>query len=150
MATQPRTSPSSTNRIYNFGAGPAAMPVEVLERARNELVNWHEAGMSVMEMSHRGKEFVAIAAEAEADLRRLLRVPGNYKVLFLQGGATAQFAAVPMNLLRGGKVIDVVNTGVWSQKVIAEAGKYARVNVAASSEDRNFTYVPKQSARNTS
>ena len=121
------------------------MPVEVLEKAKWELVNWHDAGMSVMEMSHRGQEFVAIAAEAQADLRQLLAIPANYKVLFLQGGATAQFAAVPMNLLRGGKVIDVVNTGVWSQKAIAEGRKFAQVNVVASSEDRNFTYVPKQS-----
>jgi phosphoserine aminotransferase len=122
------------------------MPVEVLERAKWELVNWHEAGMSVMEMSHRGKEFVAIAAEAEADLRRLLAIPATHKVLFLQGGATMQFAGVPMNLLRGGSVIDVVETGVWSQKVIAEGRKFAEVNVVASSADRNFTYVPKQSA----
>src|SRR5262245_51952268 len=87
-------------RIFNFGAGPATMPVEVLEKAKWELVNWHEAGMSVMEMSHRGKEFVAIAADAEADLRKLLAIPASYKVLFLQGGATMQFAGVPMNLLR--------------------------------------------------
>jgi phosphoserine aminotransferase len=140
MAAAPRPA----NRIYNFGAGPATMPVEVLEKAKWELVNWHEAGMSVMEMSHRGKEFVAIAAEAEADLRRLASIPANYKVLFLQGGATMQFAGVPMNLLRGRKKFDVVNTGIWSQKVIAEGAKFAEVNVAASSEDRNFTYVPKQ------
>jgi phosphoserine aminotransferase len=136
----------AASRIFNFGAGPATMPVEVLEKAKWELVNWHEAGMSVMEMSHRGKEFVAIAAEAEADLRELAAIPASYKVLFLQGGATLQFAAVPMNLLRGRRKIDVVNTGVWSQKVIAEGRKYAEVHVAASSEDRNFTYVPKQSA----
>ena len=134
------------SRIFNFGAGPATMPVEVLERAKWELVNWHEAGMSVMEMSHRGKDFVAIAAEAEADLRKLAAIPERYKVLFLQGGATLQFAAVPMNLLRGKKRFDVVNTGIWSQKVIAEGQHFAEVNVAASSEDRNFTYVPKQSS----
>src|SRR5258708_32438103 len=133
-------------RIFNFGAGPATMPVEVLEKAKWELVNWHDAGMSVMEMSHRGQEFVAIAAEAEADLRRLLAVPAGYKVLFLQGGATMQFAGVPMNLLRGGKKADYVNTGEWSKKAIAEAKKFCAVNVAASSEDRNFTYVPRQSA----
>ena len=133
-------------RIFNFGAGPATMPVEVLEKAKWELVNWHEAGMSVMEMSHRGREFVAIAAEAEADLRKLAAIPANYKVLFLQGGATMQFAAVPMNLLRGRKSIDFVNTGEWSKKAIAEARKFAQVNVVASSEDRNFTYVPRQSA----
>src|SRR5687768_13156811 len=149
MSSSPRPRETTSQikpaaRIFNFGAGPATMPVEVLEKAKWELVNWHEAGMSVMEMSHRGKEFVAIAAEAEADLRKLLAVPANYKVLFLQGGATAQFAAVPMNLLRGARTIDVVNTGVWSQKVIAEGSKFAEVNVVASSEDRNFTYVPKQ------
>ena len=134
------------SRIFNFGAGPATMPVEVLERARGELTEWHGAGMSVMEMSHRGKEFVAIAAEAEADLRRLLAVPANYKVLFLQGGATLQFSAVPMNLLRGHKRADYVNTGEWSKKAISEAKKFCEVNVAASSADRDFTYVPKQAA----
>ena len=144
-ATPRPPSVQTAGRIYNFGAGPATMPVEVLERAKAELVNWHEAGMSVMEMSHRGEEFVRIAAEAEADLRKLLAISADYKVLFLQGGATAQFAAVPMNLLRGGDAFDVVNTGVWSQKVVAEGRKFARVNVVASSEDRNFTYVPKQS-----
>ena len=132
-------------RIFNFGAGPAAMPVEVLERARAELVNWHDAGMSVMEMSHRGAEFVAIAAQAEADLRRLMAIPAGYKVLFLQGGATMHFSAVPMNLLRGKDGADFVNTGEWSKKAIAEARKFCRPNVVASSEDRNFTYVPKQS-----
>jgi phosphoserine aminotransferase len=142
MATASPVKPAA--RIFNFGAGPATMPVEVLEKAKWELVNWHEAGMSVMEMSHRGREFIAIAAEAEADLRSLAAIPPSYKVLFLQGGATLQFAAVPMNLLRGGKAIDFVNTGEWSKKAIAEAKKYAQVNVAASSEDRNFTYVPKQ------
>ena len=142
MAAAPRVQAGA--RIFNFGAGPATMPVEVLEKAKWELVNWHEAGMSVMEMSHRDKEFVTIAAEAEEDLRKLASIPANYKVLFLQGGATMQFAGVPMNLLRGGKTIDVVNTGMWSQKVIAEGKRFASVNVVASSEDRNFTYVPKQ------
>jgi phosphoserine aminotransferase len=122
------------------------MPVEVLERAKWELVNWHDAGMSVMEMSHRGKEFVAIAAEAEKDLRRLLAIPASYKVLFLQGGATLHFSAVPMNLLRGRKKADYVNTGEWSTKAIAAAKKFCEVNVAASGEDRKFTYVPKQAA----
>ena len=122
------------------------MPVEVLEKAKWELVNWHEAGMSVMEMSHRGKEFVAIHAEAERLLRELLEVPANYKVLFLQGGATMHFAGVPMNILGAAKSADYVNTGEWSKKAMAEAKKFCAVNVAASSEDRNFTYVPKQSA----
>ena len=142
--TAPDIKPAA--RIFNFGAGPAAMPVEVLEKAKWELVNWHDAGMSVMEMSHRGKEFVAIAAEAEQDLRALLAIPAGYKVLFLQGGATLHFSAVPMNLLRGGKKADYVNTGEWSTKAIAAAKKFCTVNVAASSEDRKFTYVPKQSS----
>ncbi|HEX4762746.1 MAG TPA: 3-phosphoserine/phosphohydroxythreonine transaminase [Usitatibacter sp.] len=132
--------------MFNFGAGPATMPVEVLEKAKWELVNWHEAGMSVMEMSHRGKEFVSIAGEAEADLRKLAAIPSNYKVLFLQGGATLMFSAVPMNLLRGGAAADFVNTGEWSKKAIAEFRKFGAPNVVASSEDRNFTYVPKQAA----
>jgi phosphoserine aminotransferase len=143
-AAAPQIKPAA--RIFNFGAGPAAMPIEVLEKAKWELVNWHEAGMSVMEMSHRGKEFVKIAAEAEADLRKLADIPSSYKVLFLQGGATMHFSAVPMNLLRGKKKIDFVNTGEWSKKAIAEAKKFAEANVVASSEDRNFTYVPKESA----
>ena len=143
MAAAPRINPGQ--RIFNFGAGPAAMPVEVLERAKAELVNWHQAGMSVMEMSHRGKEFVAIAAEAEADLRTLAAIPSNYRVLFLQGGASMQFAGVPMNLLRGRKSADFVNTGEWSKKAIAEMKKFGEANVVASSEDKNFTYVPKQS-----
>ena len=142
MATAPHIKPVS--RIFNFGAGPATMPVEVLEKAKWELVNWHEAGMSVMEMSHRGKEFTRIAAEAEADLRKLASIPAGYKVLFLQGGATMQFAGVPMNLLRGRKKADFVNTGEWSKKAIAEFRKFGEPHIAASSEDRNFTYVPKQ------
>src|SRR5437016_1127166 len=111
-------------RIFNFGAGPATMPVEVLEQAKWELVNWHEAGMSVMEMSHRGKEFVAIAAQAEADLRQLAAIPATHKVLFLQGGASMHFAGVPMNLLGTHRKADYVNTGEWSKKAITEAKKY--------------------------
>ena len=130
--------------VWNFGSGPAMLVPEVLEKARAELVDWHGMGMSVMEMSHRGKEFVAIAAQAEADLRKLLAVPAGYKVLFLQGGATAQFAAVPMNLLRGKAEADFVLTGEWSRKALAEASKYCRANVAATAEDRHFTYVPRQ------
>jgi phosphoserine aminotransferase len=143
MAAAPRIKPAA--RIFNFGAGPATMPVEVLEKAKWELVNWHQAGMSVMEMSHRGQEFVRIAAEAEADLRTLAGIPSNYKVLFLQGGASLHFSGVPMNLLRGRKTADFVNTGEWSKKAIAEMKKYGHANVVASSEDRNFTYVPKES-----
>ena len=138
-----RSPVKPAHRIFNFGAGPATMPVEVLEKAKWELVNWHEAGMSVMEMSHRGKEFVSIAAEAEADLRKLANIPASYKVLFLQGGASLHFSAVPMNLLRGRKKADFVNTGEWAKKAIAEFRKFGEPNIAASAEDRNFTYVPK-------
>jgi len=133
-------------RIFNFSAGPAALPQEVLEQARDELVNWRGCGMSVMEMSHRGKEYMSIQAEAEADLRELLAIPANYKVLFLQGGASSQFAAVPMNLLRGKASADYLNTGEWSKKAIKEAKKFGAINVVASSEDKNFSYAPAQSA----
>ncbi|AHK79155.1 MFS transporter [Ectothiorhodospira haloalkaliphila] len=129
-------------RVYNFSAGPAVLPEPVLERARAEMLDWNGTGMSVMEMSHRGKAFVSIAAQAEQDLRDLLKVPDNYKVLFLQGGASGQFAAVPMNLLRGKKQVDYVNTGSWSKKAISEAKKYADVNVVATSEADNFTHIP--------
>ena len=121
------------------------MPEEVLRQAAAEMLDWQGSGMGVMEMSHRGKEFIRIHAEAESDLRELLSVPANYKVLFLQGGAIAENAIVPMNLLRGHSVADYVNTGEWSKKSIKEAGKYCKVNVAASSEDRGFSYIPKQS-----
>ncbi len=131
-------------RIYNFSAGPAVLPVEVLETAREEMLDWHGSGMSVMEMSHRGKEFMAIAQDAESDLRELLSIPANYKVLFLQGGASAQFSMIPMNLLRGKATADYVNTGEWSKKAISEAKKYCTVNIAATSEDRKFTYAPKE------
>lgn len=120
------------------------LPAEVLARAGDEMLDWHGSGMSVMEMSHRGKEFMAIAAEAEADLRSLLSVPAGYKVLFLQGGATLQFAQVPMNLLRGKGKADYVVTGEWSKKAVKEAKGYCDVAIAASSEDRNFTYAPKK------
>lgn len=133
-------------RVFNFSAGPAVLPEEVLSQAREEMLDWHGSGMSVMEMSHRGKEFIAISGEAEADLRELMAIPPSYKVLFLQGGATAQFAMVPMNLLRGRKSADYVNTGEWSKKAIKEAKKFCTVNVAASAEDRSFTYAPRQSA----
>ncbi|MBI3149826.1 MAG: 3-phosphoserine/phosphohydroxythreonine transaminase [Betaproteobacteria bacterium] len=129
-------------RVINFSAGPAALPVQVLERAAAELLDWHGSGMSVMEMSHRGKEFISIAEKAEADLRELLVIPASYKVLFLQGGAIAQNAIVPMNLLRGRGVADYVNTGEWSKKSIKEAKKYCSVNVVASAEDQNFSYIP--------
>ncbi|MDR2111873.1 MAG: 3-phosphoserine/phosphohydroxythreonine transaminase [Candidatus Accumulibacter sp.] len=130
------------DRIFNFSAGPAALPLEVLQQARAEMPNWRDSGMSVMEMSHRGKEYMSIQAEAEADLRELMGIPADYKVLFLQGGASLQFAMVPMNLLRGKASADYLNTGEWSKKAIKEAGKYGKVNVIASAEDRNFSYVP--------
>ena len=133
-------------RIYNFSAGPAVLPREVLEQARDELVNWQGCGMSVMEMSHRGKEYMGIQAQAEADLRELMGIPANYKVLFLQGGASSQFAMVPMNLLRGKPSADYLNTGEWSKKAIKEAKKYGAVNVVASSDDKNFSYAPTQDA----
>jgi len=129
-------------RAINFSAGPAVLPEPVLRQAAEEMLDWHGSGMSVMEMSHRGKEFIAIHAEAEADLRALLAVPANYKVLFLQGGAIAENAIVPMNLLRGRSTADYVNTGEWSKKSIKEAKKYCTVNIAASGEDRGFTYIP--------
>ena len=128
--------------IYNFSAGPAVLPHPVLVRARDELLDWQGSGMSVMEMSHRGKEFVSIAAQAEADLRGLMGISSDYHVLFLQGGATSQFAMVPMNLLRGREQADYVNTGAWSKKAIGEAKRYCTVNVAASSESTKFTTIP--------
>ena len=131
-------------RIFNFSAGPAVLPELVLEIAAGEMLDWHGSGMSVMEMSHRGKEFMSIAAKAEADLRALLAIPSSYKVLFLQGGAIAENALVPMNLLGGRSVADYVNTGEWSKKSIKEAKKYCTVNIAATAEDKNFTYVPAQ------
>ena len=135
-----------TGRVYNFSAGPAAMPEPVLQRAQAELLDYRGSGMSVMEMSHRGSHFMAILAKAEADLRTLLAIPAHYRVLFLQGGALGQNAAVPLNLLPADGVADYIDTGHWAQKSIAEARKYGRVNVAASSADAGYTYVPPQSA----
>ena len=135
-----------TDRVWNFSAGPAAMPEPVLQRAQAELLDWNGSGMSVMEMSHRGSHFMSIIAKAEADLRTLLGIPASYRVLFLQGGAIAQNAAVPLNLLPPDGVADYVDTGHWAQKSIAEARKYGRVNVAASSADADYTYIPPQSA----
>ena len=128
--------------IYNFSAGPAVLPKAVLQQVQAEMVDWRGSGMSVMEMSHRGKEFMGIAAECEADLREVMGIPANYKVLFLQGGASSQFAMVPMNLLRGKASADYLNTGEWSKKAIKEAKKYGTVNVVATSEDKNFSYAP--------
>jgi len=129
-------------RVFNFSAGPAVLPEAVLSQAADEMLDWRGSGMSVMEMSHRGKEFIGIAAKAEADLRTLLAIPADYSVLFLQGGAIAENAIVPMNLLGRKTAADYVNTGEWSKKSIKEAKKYCTVNIAASSEDNDFTYVP--------
>ena len=133
------------NRKYNFSAGPAVLPEVVLQQAAEELLDWHGSGVSVMEMSHRGKEFMSIAEQAEVDFRNLLQVPENYKVLFLQGGASSQFAMVPMNLLRGKAVADYINTGSWSKKAIAEASHFCEVNIAATTEADGFTSTPGQS-----
>lgn len=129
-------------RVHNFSAGPAALPAEVLEQVQGELLDWHGAGCSVMEMSHRGKAFMGIAAQAEADLRELLAVPDNYKVLFLQGGAAGQFAAVPMNLLGRQARADYLVTGSWSKKAVAEAKRYGEIRVAASTAEGSFTDIP--------
>ena len=132
-------------RVYNFSAGPAVLPQEVLQQAADEMLDWHGSGMSVMEMSHRGKEFISIYEAAERDFRELLAVPANYQILFMQGGAIAENAIIPMNLV-GRKpqpaVVDFINTGSWSTKSIKEAKKYCTVNVAASSEDRKFSAIP--------
>ena len=131
-------------RVFNFSAGPAMLPEAVMRQAAEEMLDWHGTGMSVMEMSHRGKAYVSIAEKAEADLRELLQIPDNYKVLFLQGGATGQFSAIPMNLLRGARRADYVYTGQWSKKAIAEAKKFCDVNVAASGEP-DMMHIPAQS-----
>ena len=128
-------------RVYNFSAGPAMIPEEVLEEVASELLNYRGTGMCVMEMSHRSKAFQTIIDEAEADLRALMGIPDNYKVLFIQGGATLQFSAVPMNLLKNG-VADYIVTGAWSKKAYSEAKKYGRINLIATSEDRNYSYIP--------
>ena len=131
--------------IYNFSAGPAVLPKDVLLQVQAEMVDWHGSGMSVMEMSHRGKEFMGIAAAAEADLRELMGIPANYKVLFLQGGASLQFEMIPINLLRGKGTADYVHTGEWAKKAIKAAKMFGNVNVVASAEDKGFTYAPAQS-----
>ena len=128
-------------RVYNFSAGPAIMPEPVLEEIRDEMMNYRGSGMCVMEMSHRSKVYQQIIDEAEADLRTLMGIPDNYKVLFIQGGATLQFAMIPMNLMKNGKAV-YIETGAWSKKAIAEAKKFGEVIVAASSKDKNFSYIP--------
>ncbi len=130
------------SRVFNFSAGPAMLPEAVIQKASDEMLNWNDEGMSVMEMSHRGKAFMSIASKAEADLRTLMAIPDNYKVLFLQGGASQQFGAIPLNLLGDKTSADYVNTGMWSKKAIAEAKRYCDVNVVASSEESGFTSIP--------
>ncbi len=130
------------NRLFNFCAGPAALPEAVLSQAQSELLDWRSKGLSVMEMSHRSAEFVEIAETAEADLRELMNVSDDYAVLFLQGGATQQFSSVPLNLLAGKSKANYVNTGQWSKKAIKEAKRYCDVQVVASSEDNNFASIP--------
>ncbi len=133
-----------TNRPYNFSAGPAMLPQTVLEQAQQEMFDWNGSGMSVMEMSHRGKEFMSIAEQAEADLRELMGIGDEYAVLFLQGGASSQFSMVPINLLGDRAGADYINTGAWSKKAIAEAKRYGQVHIAASTEADGFTRAPKQ------
>ncbi|MBE0483828.1 MAG: 3-phosphoserine/phosphohydroxythreonine transaminase [Bacterioplanes sp.] len=133
------------SRVYNFCAGPASLPAAVLERAQQEMSDWHGKGMSIMEMSHRSVDYVSVAQKAEQDLRDLLAIPDNYKVLFMQGGASSQFAMIPLNLLgHADAVADYINTGQWSAKAIAEAKRYGHVNVAASTEHNQFTSAPAQ------
>jgi phosphoserine aminotransferase len=133
-------------RVFNFAAGPATLPLEVLQQAQAEMTDWKGSGMSVMEVSHRSKAFIAVAQEAEADLRELLNVPANYKVLFLQGGTTGMFSAIPMNLTTPESTVDYVNTGAWSKKAIGEAKRFCKVNVAADEAASNYSTVPAQGA----
>ncbi len=128
-------------RVYNFSAGPAVLPEEVLREAQAEMLDYHGCGMSVMEMSHRSKVFDDLIHETEADLRRLMQIPDNYKVLFLQGGASLQFSMIPMNLMKN-RVADYIITGQWAKKAWQEAKKYGRANAIASSEDKTFSYIP--------
>lgn len=130
------------SRVYNFSAGPSALPESVLEQAKTELLEWRDSGMSVMEMSHRGKFFSIIAEELEQDIRELMAIPANYKVLFLQGGATAQFSMIPQNILRGKTKACYINTGAWSEKAIKDANNYCEVLISASSEASNYTGIP--------
>ncbi|HBC58219.1 MAG TPA: 3-phosphoserine/phosphohydroxythreonine transaminase [Gammaproteobacteria bacterium] len=130
------------SRVFNFSPGPAALPEPVLEQAQRDLLDWQECGMSVMEMSHRSSEYLAIAEQAEADLRELLAIPDNYSVLFLQGGATHQFSCIPLNFTEANDPVDYFNTGIWSKKAIKEAQRFVNVNIAAASENEKFTTIP--------
>jgi phosphoserine aminotransferase len=134
------------SRCYNFSAGPAVLPLEVLKKAQEELVDWHGSGMSVMEMSHRGKEYTSIHENALKNLRTLMNIPESHKVLLLQGGASTQFAMVPLNLFSDARKADYINTGAWSKKAIAEAKRYGSIKVIAASDDKNFSYIPAVSA----
>jgi len=133
-----------SNRLFNFCAGPAALPEPVLQRAQADLLDWQGKGLSVMEMSHRSDEFVSIAERAEQDLRELLTIPSDYKVLFLQGGASQQFAQIPLNILPEGGSADYIDTGIWSAKAIEEASRYGHVNVAASAKSMDYFAIPGQ------
>ncbi len=133
------------SRVFNFSAGPAAIPDAVLAQIRQDIPDWNGIGMSVMEISHRSKDFMSVAAKAEQDLRDLLAIPDNYSVLFPQGGASLQFAMAPLNLSAPGQTVDYVQTGSWSKKAIGEAGRFCDVNVIADSSDKNFTYIPPES-----
>ena len=130
-------------RAYNFAAGPAVLPEPVLKKAASELVEYQKAGMSVMEMSHRSKDFEEIIQSAEALIRELMMIPANYKVMFLQGGASSQFSMIPLNLLKSTKKVDLVHTGTWTKKAMEEIKRYGTLNLIASSEDKNFSYIPK-------
>jgi phosphoserine aminotransferase len=132
------------SRVFNFSAGPAMIPQAVLEKAQSEMLDWNGTGMSTMEMSHRGKNYMSIADKAMADLREVMAIPDTHEILFLQGGASSQFAMVPMNLLRGKKTADYINTGAWSKKAIAEAKRYCDVNIVATTEDNKFSSAPSQ------
>jgi phosphoserine aminotransferase len=133
------------SRVYNFSAGPAALPLPVLERIRADIPDWNRTGMTVMEVSHRGKDFIETAAKAEQDVRDLLAISDDYSVLFIQGGATMHFSMVPLNLATAGRTVDYLQTGSWSKKAIAEARRYCKVKIVADSADRKFTYIPPQS-----
>ncbi len=144
VKSRPPATPSPGMRAFNFSPGPATLPLQVLQQARDELLDWRQSGMSVMEVSHRGQAFVEVATVAERDLRDLMSIPDNYKVLFMQGGASAQFALLPMNLTAPGATADYINTGHWSRKAIDEAGRYCRVHIAADAGG-GYTHVPAQS-----
>jgi phosphoserine aminotransferase len=146
-ATPQPTTHRASVRVFNFSPGPAVLPIEVLEQAREELLDWQSSGMSVMEISHRSKAFVEVATQAETDLRELMSIPANYKVLFMQGGASAQFSLVPMNLSTPQATADYINTGHWSQKGITEAGRYCQVHVAGDSGGSYSRVPPQQELR---